>query len=73
MDQNKLNRLYDYYGPKILIEQSLPDNNVLPFTKSTNADNRTNSKSFNAKPNITLERNESCLRIESEVAASKAL
>ena len=59
---------YDYYGPNTSKEKSLPENKVLPISKPTNVDNRTNSKSFNAKPNTTLERDESCLRIESEVA-----
>ena len=65
MDQNESNTSYDYYGPKISKEKSLSQNKVSLFAKLTNADNRTSSKSFNAKPNTTLERNESCFRIES--------
>ena len=49
------------------------EHKVLSFTESTNADNRTNSKSFDAKLNTTLERKELCSRIESEFAANGSL
>ena len=67
MDHNNSNTSYDYdyYGPNTSKEKSLPENKVLPISKPTNVDNRTNSKSFNTKPNTTLAKNESCLRIES--------
>ena len=54
MNQNKSTPSYDYCGPDISIEKSLLKNKVLPFAKSRNADNRTKSKSFDAKPNSTL-------------------
>ena len=60
MDQNKSITSYDYYGHNIPKENSVLKNKVLSITKSTNANNRINSKSFDAKPNTTLEWKEFC-------------
>ena len=62
MDQNKSITSYDYYEPNISKEKSFLENKGLSITKSTNADNRINSKSFDAKPNPTLEWKEFCSR-----------
>ena len=75
MDQNNSDPSpdYGYYGPNNAKEKSLPKNKVLPIAKSTNADNRTNSKSFNEKSNTMVEKNKPCLAIESEVSTIKSL
>ena len=44
MNQKKSIPSYNYYGPNISKEKSLLENRVLSSAKSTNADNRTNSK-----------------------------
>ena len=58
--QNKSIPSYDYYEPNISKGKSLLENWVLSITKSTNVDNRTDSKLysklFDAKLNITLNR-----------------
>ena len=54
---------YGYYGPNNAKEKSLPRNKGLPIAKST----------FNDKSNTMVERNNSCLAIESEVSANKSI
>ena len=73
MDQNKSITSYDYYEPNISKEKSFLENKGFSIAKSTNADNRTNSMSFDAKPNTTFGRKEICSRTESEVGANKSL
>ena len=65
MDQNisDPSPKYSYYGPNTPKEKSLPKNKVLPIAKST----------FNDKSNTMVERNNSCLAIESEVSANKSI